>query len=282
MDKLLADGRASPTPQSSLIADHLLVRDAILGKDMPLVLAATPVPLRNYLAYLANELPWERARALAALDRITGRNIRDTSGLVNRVEGRKLGEFVGSDVRSWVRPPWRDLPERWEIEEPAATTSYLAALEYKARVSVSELNRAYCNNVVCRRAALLQIALAMYRLDHKEYPPRLANLVPEYLAELPLDPYSSQPFEFERAGLELPLEERSGAANFQRIEAHTPFFWSVGAGDFRLVQQSHSQSQPGEESDPDHPRQQVAVSTYVFFSEEWPWDGDVFAFPLPE
>src|SRR5262249_34146663 len=34
------------------------------------------------------------------------------------------------------------------------------------------------------------IALAAYRADHGEYPPRLDELSPKYLAQLPRDPYS--------------------------------------------------------------------------------------------
>ena len=48
------------------------------------------------------------------------------------------------------------------------------------------------------RMLLCALALRCYRLDHGELPPALADLVPEYLAEVPVDPFSGRPLVYRR------------------------------------------------------------------------------------
>ena len=72
---------------------------------------------------------------------------------------------------------------------------------------------------------LLQLALLAYRLDHEEYPESLAKLSPDYLAEVPLDPYSQEPFVYRSEGLDLPLS----CENYRTFSANTPLLWSVSS-----------------------------------------------------
>ncbi len=54
---------------------------------------------------------------------------------------------------------------------------------------------------VCEHSALrLDVALRRYRLDHAAYPEDLGALVPDYIEELPVDPYSGGQFHYRRAG----------------------------------------------------------------------------------
>jgi hypothetical protein len=178
------------------------------------------------------------------------------------------------------------LPELWELEEPAAATSYLTSLEYKARVAISDLCSAYCDNQVCRRAALLQVGLALYRLDHKKYPPHLADLVPQYLTQLPLDPYSNRPFIYQPDGLDHPLQWRhsvEGVHQGERTEPHTPFFWSVGPGDIRLTLSNSTKYEPADENPPEQERQQKTEPVYGFRTDDsWWWADRVLVFLLPK
>ncbi len=48
------------------------------------------------------------------------------------------------------------------------------------------------------RLNLLGYALAAYRAEHREYPERLSQLVPDYLSELPMDPFTDTPFCYEK------------------------------------------------------------------------------------
>jgi hypothetical protein len=46
------------------------------------------------------------------------------------------------------------------------------------------------------RAASLAVALERYRLTNRRWPANLEALVPEYIKELPVDPYNGQPFKY--------------------------------------------------------------------------------------
>jgi hypothetical protein len=271
----------SPGLESTLLADHLLVRDVITGKETPVIFTQTPTPLRDQLAFIANELPWERKRALAALDRITLRNIREIDGLTDHLNNPAPQEVGVSYIRRWLRPEYGGLPELWELEEPAAVTSYLASMEYKARVDFSQLSRACCDNEAYRQATLVQIGLATYRLDHKKYPPRLADLVPQYLAQLPLDPYSRQSFGYEPAGLNLPLEWWNGSRS-SLTEPHSPLFWSVGPGDVRLKQLNRTTYQAADESMPDGEAREKQEPIYQFRPDQSWWGDELLVFLLPK
>ena len=283
LNQLTAHFRMLPSIRAALFADHGLVEDVLLGHTGPLVLARAPQSPPVYLAYLANQLLWEQERAIAALKVITLQNVSDADDftgylgyLTNSSEG--LGIIF---VRRWLRPSNRpDLTERWVLAQPAAATSYLARLEYEARVSVDTINRAYCDNQVFRRAALLQIALAVYRRDHNAYPTWLNELVPDYMDRVPSDPYSGQSFGYEAAGLDFPLLGVGNGWNFKRIEANTPLFWSVGAGNARLKLWEHT------EVDEDVQLgdvRELHVTAYRLASEQEQWWGEpVFAFTLPK
>lgn len=51
--------------------------------------------------------------------------------------------------------------------------------------------------VARRRAALIMLALSAYRHDNGTYPQSLAALVPDYLAEVPLDILTARPFDYQ-------------------------------------------------------------------------------------
>ncbi len=285
LDRLTDHFLLMPSIGVALIADHGLVEDVLLGHTGPLVLARAPQSPPVYLAYLANQLSWEQERALTALKVITLQNVHDAHDLIGFVgyltnSSQQLGNTL---VRRWLRPSnRRDLTDRWVLAQPAAATSYLARLEYEARVSVDTINRAYCDNQVFRRAAVLQIALAVYRRDHNAYPTWLNELVPDYMDRVPSDPYSGQSFGYEAAGLDFPLLGAGNGWNFKRIEANTPLFWSVGAGDARLKLEDQTLHEY-DENDPQGEVRVMTVTAYRLASEEPLWWGEpVFAFALPK
>ncbi len=256
----------------ALVADHLLVRDVLQGNEMPLALQSNS--FQASLAYQAHQLPWERERAIGALNRITLYNIGEADRLTRFLSPSSESDLGNYHLRAWLRPLhyWEGVAARWQIAEPAAATSYLTALEYTVRVPIHELYRAYCTNLAHRRGALLQLALAAHRLDHGDYPPQLADLVPDYLDNLPLDPYASQPFQYEPDGLEWPLHGR--------VAPHTPFLWSVGAGNARLVRRYHSRYED-DDNDPGTEKNEIKERVYALASQERPWWNEpALVFPL--
>jgi ABC-type transport system involved in multi-copper enzyme maturation permease subunit len=270
--------------QEALYADHRLVHDVIIGRQPSLVVTEEPASLPVQLAAMLNELPWERRRALAALDEITRYNLRDADAITRFVLRDIPRELGNTGIRRWLRTSahyptyW---PANWILARPVAATSYLARFEYAARTPVHELYRAYCDGEVCRRAAILQIALAMYRVDHGEYPERLSQLVPNYLEALPLDPYVSQPFEYESKGLDLLLVRWSAFSNFEQIDPNTPLLWSSGAGNARLKQWERTQPNPTTDEATGTVPEAVPELVYILASEEQFWWGEpALAFPL--
>jgi hypothetical protein len=282
LEQLTTHFRLSGSLIDPLYADETLVRDVLVGDAPPLVLAEAPYSLFEHLAYLVNRLPWERERGLAALNEITQQNTGDADQLVLQTLASNFPQERGNQiVRRWLRPlfarPW---PEKWLMAQPAAATSYLTRLEYQARSPVHELFRSYCDMETYRRAALLQVALAIFRLDHGNYPERLSELIPDYLESLPMDPYSIQPFQYEPHGLDLPLWPLANYPDFQRIGANTPILWSVGAGNTRLEKADRVFWQP-DESNPEGEPQEIRESVYQLVSSEVGWWGEpAFVFPL--
>jgi hypothetical protein len=123
----------------------------------------------------------------------------------------------------------------------------------------------------------------MFRLDHGFYPVRLSEIVPDYLDQLPLDPYSRQPFQYEPNGLDARLENWTGfSTNFGYVEADTPFLWSVGPGNARLRKMDRPRWTTNP-SDPEGQAIEVREFVYVLTVDEQPWWGETgFVFPLAE
>lgn len=223
-------------PTASFAADDRIVRDVLLGKTQPLILAETPIDISYYLAFLANELPWERRRALAALDMITMQNYNDARSLDDFI--RRNGDFT---ERTWLLQHWihpinygGEVADAWLHEQPAAATSYLARFEYLARVRVRELFQQVLETETARRAAIVRLALLLYHRDHDKYPIALSELVPEYLAEIPTDPFTGpEPLSYAPAGVDAlhTRYENNGAAVENR---RTPIVWSAGPTNVRL------------------------------------------------
>jgi hypothetical protein len=285
LDKLNVQLHSPEPPAESLIADRMLIRDVILGKDLPFILSTTPVEPHAYLAYLANDLWWERERALAVLDQITRFNLFDIEDLADKLNDTTPREIGLGMLRHWLRPDYGALPDTWQIQNPAAVTSYLASLEYKARVPLSELSRAYCESTVIRNATLIKIALVLYHLDHKKYPAQLSDLAPEYLEQLPLDPYARQPFQYQPAGLDLKLKYWTPDHQYKLVNPHTPFFWSVGPSNVALKKITEGNPFFGE-NDPtpigQEPIPKKFEPQYEFIIEESGWNYTTLVFPLPK
>jgi hypothetical protein len=141
------------------------------------------------------------------------------------------------------------------------------------------LRRAEFNTEAVRRATLLRIALALYRLDRGEYPPHLQRLGPDYISNSKTlnDPYSERPFQYEPHGLDLPLNVW-GRSPSDALPPDTPFFWSVGPGDMRLSEGAMIVSDPNDEGAEGRVVQQYSL--YIDDDAIWhPGDASL-VFPL--
>jgi hypothetical protein len=271
-------------PMAPFFADHGLVREALEGKSPPLSLAGKYIPPQNYLAYLANRLPWEHRRALAALDMITMQNVKDARALADTINRKQ--DFFRPELRlrRWIRPEIENPgTPSWAREQPAAATSYFTRFEYQARVPVHYYYRSFCDAEVYRRAALLRLALLLYHREHGQYPDSLSDLAPDYLSEGPMDPYSgsAQPFVYQPNGLDfrLPRYERDGTF---RVPARTPLFWSIGPSGVQLKRREIV-SWDRDEGDPSAESVERRDTYYVLEGDTYEWYGSrALVFSLPK
>ncbi|OHB74857.1 MAG: hypothetical protein A2W31_15155 [Planctomycetes bacterium RBG_16_64_10] len=257
---------AEPDPRGHVIADYLLLREVVEGKRMPrsidprrirsrpgrdAVLDPREILERScwQLAYLANRLPWERERSLRALAWMTDVDLISVQIVSSYLSGSlhnqgpeflrqhlRMIRFAKEQNRSWVHGRLSGSVD-WK------RTSYLIMREYDLRFRYVFVNEQFVRWVARCRGLKLQLALIAYRLDHADYPPSLEDLVPEYLDQLPDDPYGEGTFQYEAAGLDGGLavgridtrtqQYRSGTIRLY-IPAHEPVLWSPGLEGFRI------------------------------------------------
>ncbi len=195
-------------PESALEMDRHAVQKVIRGEAESVAMGESPLSLGTSLAYSANQLSWEQERALRAIDLITKFNVRN----------------------AWN---WQLPNNAWQMANPELITSYFATFEYDARVNFESLTAASMNALVARRGTEIQLALALYRIEHGEYPPRLEMLVPNYMPDEKslIDRFSDTIFQYEPNGLDLRLEPYD-------VPPHTPFLWSASLPTVKIVRKS--------------------------------------------
>jgi hypothetical protein len=181
----LAENRMPGPMQPGLLADlkrgHAMMTRLERGQVEYL-----PGVTGNPPSWFASPLAW-LGRSLIRLGHV--RYLQQMGALLDLQAGpRPLPEFaavVTPSRWSWVR--------RWDS---MFTAGLVRAIESGDQFT-SELN-----------AAELAVALRRFRLDRGAYPDELSALVPEYLASVPIDPFTGRPPVYTRqgAGFELHAE----------------------------------------------------------------------------
>lgn len=239
--------------RESILADREKIRAVLLGDEPPSFFDGGYSRLSEYLAYLANELPWERQRALQALD-IRTKQVLDYA--LAAVYGANSHGICDSSVRRRLLGRWHrnqaPMPhrsvynDRWHAYRRETMNAWQASTSYLVSQEMNRFMNDFLRNTLnakVRRAGLMtQLALIAYRLDHQRYPESLAELWPKYITLLPHDPYSDNPLEYRPQGFERPTTKQrylygsdgSYVTNVTKAEAtipaQTPLLWSVGSG----------------------------------------------------
>jgi hypothetical protein len=162
---------------------------------------SAPANLERDLVTLALQTPWERERARRFLNALTISRLKEAqtpywqlplqARLVNR-----------NSVPIPFDEPWlvNFLPdgnhrsmgfEQWEhllSDSPLLHRLFVLSLRHEPLGEASSLCRV--------RAARLKLALTLYQIQERKPAQRLKQLVPRYLEELPLDPFSGGPFRY--------------------------------------------------------------------------------------
>ena len=240
------------TPPVPLLIEYLSLREILLGKQ-PSNLLTQSAGVAQYLAVMANQIPFERNRALKLWDYLmvihtaqwqsvishadqdflqhVAQERAADGGAANAVDTGRLirGQiqlaFVSSfepllqeTVRGRDYPPYSWL-----------RTSALLREELQQRGPFGRWLQSVVDGQVATWGLRQQLALIAYKLDHGSYPDSLDALVPNYLSFVPIDPYSGLPFEYRPHGL--PLEFRGDGGADSSLASKTPLLWSVGPGD---------------------------------------------------
>jgi hypothetical protein len=160
-------------------------------------------------------LPWERRRAARLLNVFTAEDLAELEYVVSGiVEGRPVARLL-----RFSRWPPRDKYKEW------LRTTVLLSSFYDQRHDGEQLGRTFASEITSRRATHLVMALEAWKVDHHgELPEQLNELVGPYLDKLPLDPYTSRDFVYERNGISLP---NNFSQNWARQWSKS-FIWSAG------------------------------------------------------
>ncbi|MEX2172572.1 MAG: hypothetical protein WD851_24850 [Pirellulales bacterium] len=271
-------------PMPSNRQDYRIIRDAI-----------TTGPS------LASHLPFERVRALRVLELIEdidwqsgGKQLQtmfdgtwdsqlredlEPTGVIARelrqsiISAQRLARALRSyEYRDVLPPPWSWL-----------STTYFLASQYERRTDLALFLMTAVDLYTLQRAVKLQFALVAYRWDHGDYPSKLNELIPRYLAEMPRDPYTGDAFQYEPTGLAGELTYGNSNPS-QQLAAHTPFFWSAGYRGARLTSVQTAEPRR-EEFEPElgviGPTVEEMRTVYQFESSLDNWGADPMVFPLP-
>jgi hypothetical protein len=215
------------------------------------------------LAERVGELWFERERALRVLALLSTNERATINRVMNHLWATQdsSNETPVEDARQ-IRTTLATLGQqsliggRW-LETPftpgdadGLRTSYLVRIELAEQRPLYNYLQVVADCFVTQVALKVQMSIAAYRIDHDELPSDLKALVPNYVGHLPIDPYSGEAFHYEANGLTAPViafHDRGMGS----VEPGTPFLWSVGSGDCRLVKGSwgtHSAGPPDGES----------------------------------
>ena len=145
-------------------------------------------------------MPWERARTSRLLELYTESELQRLASqattppsrmwprpfesteevTLTRRDGRRI-VVTEKDLAPWVRTtPWFQL-----------TTAF--GFSYQGTTDAAEMHR---------RAVQVQLALVAWSMEHEELPLILEELIGHGLEQMPVDPYTGQPFVYVREGVE--------------------------------------------------------------------------------
>jgi hypothetical protein len=114
---------------------------------------------------------------------------------VQPINLRGLFRLQTKYVEAAKAPPEEQLTRVEQLKTEISRLDPLSGLSFS---SYEKMVRAFWGNQASLRCAFVAIAVERYRLAHNQWPDSLTVLVPEFLRELPLDPYNGSPLKYRR------------------------------------------------------------------------------------
>lgn len=188
-------------PQS-VIEHHYNSQQAVALNDQAMrIFYDLGVAERAALKTLGTLMPWERWRMLRLLNVYTETELQGILEVRQRVP--QIAPFSQSalpwDVVLPLQDGQRQLIRSTDTEAWLLTTPWLNMTSPKFAPTYVAWEQ---ENQVRRNAVQLQLALIAWRKQRGQLPDRLDMLRPDMLKELPLDPYTKQPFVYFAMGVE--------------------------------------------------------------------------------
>lgn len=155
------------------------------GADSRLIAKKQSVDLNTVLLYCRS---WqERAAEIAAIEDRSDRR-------------RRAVEFEGQleKMAASLNSPTLSLRNTVSCEKRSETIGRVFVANVFPALSVAIAIEDRC--VARRRMTVLAAALRLHRLQSDNYPDSLVALTPDPLEELPIDPFSGEPFRYQRRG----------------------------------------------------------------------------------
>ncbi|HEY2838951.1 MAG TPA: hypothetical protein VGJ26_07375 [Pirellulales bacterium] len=106
---------------------------------------------------------------------------------------------IMSDFVALTEAPWNELPDQmnaWSQALPARMSRW-TLITSLLTPAISIIGNNFARGETVNRLSLIDVAIARYSQQHGRPPTELAALVPDFWAEVPLDPTSGAPFSYQ-------------------------------------------------------------------------------------
>lgn len=165
-------------------------------------------------ALLIYWMPWERERARRMLRLVTASELDRYQRIRSSLARGYQPNLSPPQAPHVALPRTRFEPDAWLVSDNSSwVRHHLMSSEFQ------------------RRATRLTIALVAWQLEHDSLPQSLQELKGEYFKNVPLDPYSGEPFVYFPDGINQRLSNWSFmTGEGGRVTDNSPFFWSTGPG----------------------------------------------------
>jgi hypothetical protein len=228
--KLQIQAATRPSISDSIKVDYLVALDYIANFNV----WNPRGELENNLYQMAVQVPWEQSRSHSILATLSAGYLR-TAELSFPKALRRIDESRTADAtQSWILNGWTppsgseatSRRERRQLNDLLRTSIWWHA----PMTFGPQLFQATARNLTTLRAAELQLALILYQAQTGKVAESLEVLVPDYIAKLPLDPFSDGSFNYRVSDGEV-IRWRPGpdAAAFRTISKGEGIVWSIGA-----------------------------------------------------
>jgi len=159
------------------------------------------------------------------------------SGLFMQRQFRELFRLQTKSVEAAKAPPEKQLPRLQELKPLASKLDPLTSLWLP---SYEKFVRIFLRNQALIRCTSAALAAERFRRSHGAWPDSLAGLVPEFLGELPVDPYNGSPLKFRRLadGVVIYSVGQDGEDNGGKLDRQNPTSQGTDLG-FQLWDVTH-------------------------------------------